>query len=371
LRPSAPDFTTGCAVIGAGVVGLAIARRLAMAGRDVLILEAAGAIGQGISSRSSEVLHAGIYYATGSLRARLCAPGRRALAAYADAHGVHWRRCGKLLVATTEAEIPRLEALARQADINGVEGMAPLTGRQARQLEPALACVAALHSTQTGIIDSHALMLSLLGEAQDHGASLALLSPLDHAQARQDGFLLATGGAEPSRVQTQVLINAAGLDACFVASRIDGLADSHIPTPSLAKGSYFALRGKNPFSRLIYPVPIPGGAGIHLTLDMAGHARFGPDVEPVTTRDTRVEPARAGLFADAIRRYWPGLPDDALIPAYAGLRPKIVPPTETQDFLIQDATAHGLPGLINLFGIESPGLTSCLAIADHVAGLLA
>ena len=371
MTAASPDFATDCVVAGAGVVGLAVARRLAMEGLDVLILEAAGAIGQGISSRSSEVLHAGIYYPTGTLRARLCAPGRRALADYADAHGVPWRRCGKLLVATDQAEMPRLEALARQAEINGVEGMVPLTGEQARALEPELACVAALLSPNTGIIDSHALMLSLLGEAQDHGASLALMSPLEHVQAGANGFLLTAGGAEPARVRTRILVNAAGLDACAVASSIDGLAESHIPTPRMAKGSYFALRGKNPFSRLIYPVPIPGGAGIHLTLDMAGAARFGPDVEAVTTRDTSVDPARSALFADAVRRYWPGLPDDGLIPAYAGLRPKIVPPTETQDFLIQDATTHGLPGLVNLFGIESPGLTACLAIADHVAGLLA
>jgi L-2-hydroxyglutarate oxidase LhgO len=365
------DFTAGCVVAGAGVVGLAVARALARAGHDVLVLEAAQSFGQGISSRSSEVLHAGIYYAPGSLRARFCAQGRRDLTAYADAHGVPWRRCGKLLVATEAAEAPALEDLAARAAINGVEAIVPLTGAEARALEPELACTAALHSQATGMIDSHALMLSLLGEAQDGGAGFAAQSPVLRAEVNRDGFLIHVGGSEPARVQCRVLINAAGLDACALASRIEGLDAAHVPTPYLSKGSYFALRGKNPFSRLIYPVPIAGGAGIHLTLDMAGAARFGPDVEAVTERDTNVDPARAPAFYGAIRRYWPGLPDDALIPAYAGLRPKIVPAEQSQDFIIQDASVHGVPGLVNLFGIESPGLTSCLAIAEHVAGLVA
>ena len=363
-------YDADAVVAGAGVVGLAIARALAFRGQDVLILEAERAIGQGISSRSSEVMHAGIYYPGDSLRARFCAPGRRALAGYADAHGVPWRRCGKLLVAA-EAEIPKLEALARQAAANGVQNLVPLSGKEARALEPSLSCAAALHSQDTGIIDSHALMLSLLGEAQDHGASLAVESPLEQVEAGAGGFMVHVGGREPARLRVRQVINAAGLDACAVAGRIDGLAAEHIPTPRLAKGSYFALRGKNPFTRLIYPVPIPGGAGIHLTLDMGGGARFGPDVEAVTTRDTSVDPARAAAFYGAIRQYWPGLPDDALVPAYAGLRPKIVAATEMQDFVIQGEAVHGVAGLVNLFGIESPGLTSCLAIADHVAGMLA
>jgi L-2-hydroxyglutarate oxidase LhgO len=358
-------------VVGAGVVGLAVARALAMAGEDLVVLEALHAIGQGISSRSSEVLHAGIYYATGSLRARFCAPGRRALAAYAEAHGVPWRRCGKLLVAVNEAERPALERLAEQAQINGVEDIVPLNGREARALEPEIACTAALHSKATGIIDSHALMLSLLGEAQDHGAALALNAPLQAAEATPQGFVVRTGGQAPATLACRRLVNAAGLDACAVALSIDGLDRRFVPEARLAKGSYFALRGRNPFKRLIYPVPIPGGAGIHLTLDLAGAARFGPDVEAVEHRDTAVDAARAPLFEAAIRRYWPGLPNDALIPAYAGLRPKIVPATETQDFVVQGPAIHGVPGLVNLFGIESPGLTSCLAIADHVATLLA
>ncbi len=365
------DFTAGCVIAGAGVVGLAVARAMAQAGRDVLVLESADGFGQGISSRSSEVLHAGIYYAPGSLRARFCAPGRRALTAYAEAHGVPWRRCGKLLVATEAAELPKLEFFASRAEENSVEDIWPIDAAQARALEPALACVGALHSRATGIIDSHALMLSLLGEAQDAGASFVPSSPMLRAEVNAGGFCVHVGGREPARVQCRVLINAAGLDACALAARIDGLGAGHIPTPYLAKGSYFALRGKNPFARLIYPVPIAGGAGIHLTLDMAGAARFGPDVEAVTERDMRVDPARADVFYAAIRRYWPALPDESLMPAYAGLRPKIVPATEAQDFLIQGEAVHGVPGLVNLFGIESPGLTSCLAIAEHVAGVLA
>ncbi len=371
MRLAESAFSAGCVVVGAGVVGLAVARALALAGEDVVVLEASHAVGQGISSRSSEVLHAGIYYTTGSLRARFCAPGRRALTAYANAHGVPWRRCGKLLVATTEAERTALEPLAHQAEINGVEDIVPLSGPEVRALEPEIACTAALHSKATGIIDSHALMLSLLGEAQDHGAALALNAPLQQAEVAPDGFVVSTGGQAPAMLSCRTLVNAAGLDACAVAHAIDGLDARFIPRPRLAKGSYFALRGRSPFTRLIYPVPIPGGAGIHLTLDMAGAARFGPDVEAVGSRDTSVDAARAPLFEAAIRRYWPGLPDDALIPAYAGLRPKIVPATQTQDFLIQDVAVHGVPGLVNLFGIESPGLTSCLAIADHVAKRLA
>lgn len=365
------DFSTGCVVAGAGVVGLAVARALARAGQDVLVLEAAQNFGQGISSRSSEVLHAGIYYPPGSLRARFCAQGRRDLAAYAEAHGVPWRRCGKLLVATDATDLPKLQFYASRAEENGVEDIWPISTAEANALEPALACVGALHSRATGIIDSHALMLSLLGDAQDGGAGFAAHSPVLRAEVTSDGLRVHVGGREPALVQCRVLVNAAGLDACALASRIEGLDAGHIPTPYLSKGSYFGLRGKNPFSRLIYPVPIPGGAGIHLTLDMGGAARFGPDVEAVTERDTNVDPARAPAFYASIRRYWPGLPDDALIPAYAGLRPKIVPAEETQDFVIQDASVHGVAGLVNLFGIESPGLTSCLAIAEHVAGLVA
>lgn len=363
-----PDF--GVAIAGAGVVGLACARALARAGYSVLILEAANAIGTGTSSRNSEVIHAGLYYEPGSLRARLCAPGRRMLYAYCTEHGVATRTCGKLIVATTEQECCELAGIEARGIANGVEGLAQLTRAQALTLEPALHCTAALLSPATGIVDSLALMASLLGDAQDQGAALALNAPLERAEIIPAGFAIDVGGREPTRIHTRILINAAGLDACALATRIAGLDVVYIPTPYFAKGSYFALSRRAPFTRLIYPVPIPGGAGIHLTLDLAGQARFGPDVEPVKTRDYTVDPARAPLFAAAIRRYWPDVPVERLVPAYAGIRPKILPPTQTQDFVIQGEAVHTIPGLVNLLGIESPGLTSCLAIADAVTRLL-
>ena len=355
------------------MVGLATARALAHAGMSVLIIEEAAAIGTGTSARSSEVIHAGFYYAPGSWRARLCAPGRRALYAYCASHGVPARACGKLIVAADAGDEVQLDEIQAKGERNGVEGLVRLTEAQARALEPALACTGALHSPMTGIVDSHALMLSLLGEAQEHGALLALRTRLSQAEAVPGGFaVLAEGqGAAPERLRCRVLVNAAGHGACALARRIGGLDASHVPRAYLAKGSYFALAGRAPFTRLIYPVPIPGGAGIHLTLDMAGQARFGPDVEAVDVPDYTVDPARAPVFAASIRRYWPGLPEDRLVPAYAGVRPKIVPPTQTQDFLIQDAAVHGVPGLVNLFGIESPGLTSCLALAEVVRAALA
>ena len=356
-------------VASAGVVGLAAARALARRGHGVLILEAAGAIGTGTSSRSSEVIHAGLYYAPGSWRARLCAPGRRALYAYCAAHGVAARACGKLIVAADEAECARLEELQANGARLGVEGLERLSAAEAQALEPALACAGALLSPVTGIVDSHALMLSLLGEAQDHGASLALRAGLHAAEPVPGGFEIRAGDAAATRLRCRVLVNAAGHGACALAGRIGGLEPVHVPRAYLSRGSYFALAGKAPFSRLIYPVPIPGGAGIHLTLDMAGQARFGPDVEEVDTPDTAVDPGRAPIFAASIRRYWPGLPAGRLVPAYAGIRPKIVPPAQTQDFQIQGEATHGLPGLVNLFGIESPGLTSCLTLGELVADL--
>ena len=359
-----PDFD--CVVAGAGVVGLAVARALAKAGRSVLIVEEAGAIGTGTSSRSSEVIHAGFYYEPGTWRARLCAPGRRALYAYCASHGLPARACGKLIVAADAADCVQLDEIQAKGERNGVEGLVRLTAEQARALEPALACTGALHSPMTGIVDSHALMLSLLGEAQDNGAVLALRTKLHRAEPVPGGFEVLAGNAEPARLRCRVLVNAAGHGACALAGRIAGLDPAHVPRAYLAKGSYFALSGRVPFTRLIYPVPIPGGAGIHLTLDMAGQARFGPDVEAIDVPDYTVDPARAPVFAASIRRYWPGLPADRLVPAYAGIRPKIVPPTQTQDFMIQDQSAHGVQGLVNLFGIESPGLTACLAIAEVV-----
>lgn len=369
-----------CVVVGAGVVGLAVARRLARAGREVIVLEAADAIGTGTSSRNSEVIHAGIYYPTGSLRARLCVPGRDALYDYCAAHGVEHRRIGKLIVATEENQLPKLAAIRAQAAANGVTDLTEVDAATAMRWEPNLRTVGALLSPSTGIIDSHGLMLALLGDAEEAGAMLALQSPLLRSHRTADGFELEVGGAEPMLLACSTLVNAAGLGAWAVARGLEGLDAAHVPPRVLAKGNYYALAtGRSPFSRLVYPVPVEGGLGVHLTLDLAGQARFGPDVEwlgdiaghgegPI---DYAVDPVRADSFYGAVRAYWPGLPDHALVPAYSGVRPKLSGPGQPQaDFLIQGPGTHGVEGLVNLFGIESPGLTSCLAIADAVAAEL-
>ena len=369
-----------CVVVGAGVVGLAVARRLARAGREVIVLEAADAIGTGTSSRNSEVIHAGIYYPTGSLRARLCVPGRDALYDYCAAHGVEHRRIGKLIVATEESQLPKLAAIRAQAAANGVTDLTEVDAATAMRWEPNLRTVGALLSPSTGIIDSHGLMLALLGDAGEAGAMLALQSPLLRSHRASGGFELEVGGAEPMRIACSTLVNAAGLGAWTVARGLEGLDAAHVPPRVLAKGNYYALAaGRSPFSRLVYPVPVEGGLGVHLTLDLAGQARFGPDVEwlgdiaghregPI---DYAVDPVRADSFYGAVRAYWPGLPDHALVPAYSGVRPKLSGPGQPQaDFLIQGPGTHGVEGLVNLFGIESPGLTSCLAIADAVAAEL-
>lgn len=354
-------------VIGAGVVGLAVARRLARAGREVLILEREKTFGSGISSRNSEVIHAGIYYPLGSLKARLCVSGQQALYAFCLSHGVAHRRCGKLLVATDESQMPKLTALQAQAQANGVADLEPLTGSEARALEPQLHCVAALLSPSTGIIDSHGLMLSLLAEAENAGALLALNCPVLSGEAVDSGLLLRVGGDEPSAIQASTVINCAGLGAVTLARNLTGIQLESLPPFHLAKGNYFALAGKAPFSHLIYPMPEAAGLGVHLTLDLAGQARFGPDVEWLDQEDYRVDPQRGIGFYHEIRRYWPELPDGALQPAYAGIRPKLQGPAgRAMDFVLQTETEHGVPGLINLFGIESPGLTSCLALADEV-----
>jgi len=359
-----------CVVVGAGVVGLAIARRLAQAGRDVIILESAGDIGTGTSSRNSEVIHAGIYYAAGSLMARLCVAGRQALYAYCDDHNVLYRRCGKLIVATGSNETGKLFAIKARAEANGVDDLVLLSGVEARRLEPALCCTEALLSPSTGIIDSHGLMLSLRGDAEAAGAALAFHAPLLQGRVAGKGFEIDVGGAAPMSLRCRLLVNSAGLAATTVARMIEGMPVDRIPPAYLAKGNYFSCSARPPFSRLIYPTPEPGGLGVHLTLDLAGQARFGPDIEWIDRIDYDVDPRRAERFYPAIRRYWPGLPDGALQPDYAGIRPKIVPPAvAVQDFIIQGANGHGVAGLINLFGIESPGLTSCLAIADSVAAL--
>jgi L-2-hydroxyglutarate oxidase LhgO len=359
-----------CVVIGAGVIGLAVARRLAQAGREVIVLEAAEGIGTVTSSRNSEVIHAGIYYKAGSLMARMCVAGKKALYAYCADHGIPHRNCGKLIVATTPKETEKLQSIRAHAAANGVGDMQTLSSEAARALEPALNCDAALLSPSTGIIDSHAYMLSLRGDAEAAGAAFAFHTPLLRAKAAAGKFELDAGGEAPMTLECRLLINAAGLDAPAAAGRIEGMPSDLIPQAYLAKGNYFSCSARAPFSRLIYPVPESGGLGVHLTLDMAGQARFGPDVEWVDHIDYAVDPARAERFYPAIRKYWPTLPDGALMPSYSGMRPKIVPPAiASQDFVIQGPRDHGVDGLINLFGIESPGLTSSLAIADHVGAL--
>jgi len=359
-----------CVVVGAGVIGLAVARRLALAGREVIVLEVAEDIGTVTSSRNSEVIHAGIYYRAGSWMARMCVPGRLALYRYCSEHGIPHKNCGKLIVATNPKETEKLQSIKAHAEANGVLDMQMLSGQAARALEPALNCDAALLSPSTGIIDSHAYMLALRGEAEDAGAVFAFHTPLLRARPTSDTIEIDAGGATPMSLECQLLVNAAGLSATTVACGIDGMPPEKIPPAYLAKGNYFSCSTKAPFSRLIYPVPEPGGLGVHLTLDMAGQARFGPDVEWIETIDYAVDPARAERFYPAIRKYWPSLPDGALMPSYSGIRPKIVPPAvAVQDFLIQGPRDHGVGGLINLFGIESPGLTSSLSIANHVCDL--
>jgi len=355
-----------CVVVGAGVVGLAVARRLALAGHEVLVLESEGAVGTITSSRNSEVIHAGIYYPHDSLMARFCVLGRKMLYAYCAEHGVPHTNCGKLIVATSDTETERLGAIRAHAALNGVE-LRMIDAAEARALEPAVHCTAALLSPATGIIDSHSYMLALRGDAESAGASIAFRAPLATAAIAGDGFVLDVGGDDALTLCCRILVNAAGLNAPDIARHIDGMPRNRIPTPYFAKGNYFSLTGRAPFSRLIYPVPVPGGLGVHLTLDMAGQARFGPDVEWIDRIDYTVDPDRAARFYPAIRLYWPGLPDGALQPSYSGIRPKIVPPAiANQDFVVQGPRDHGISGLVNLFGIESPGLTSSLAIADYV-----
>ena len=356
-----------CIVIGAGVVGLAVARALALAGREVIVLEAAEGIGTETSSRNSEVIHAGIYYPAGSLMARSCVAGRRALYAYCRERGVPFSNCGKLIVATSAEEDARLGGIKARAEANGVEGMRLLTQAEAVALEPNLRCTSALLSPVTGVVDSHAFMLALQGDAENAGAACVFFSPVTGARASRDGIEVDVGGAEPTTLRCRLLVNSAGLHAPDLARRIVGMPPERVPTAYYAKGNYFTLTGRSPFSRLIYPVPVPGGLGVHLTIDLGGQARFGPDVEWVDRIEYTVDPARAEKFYAAVRRYLPDLKDGAIQPGYAGIRPKIVPPSvAAQDFVVQGPQTHGVPGLVNLFGIESPGLTASLALADHV-----
>jgi L-2-hydroxyglutarate oxidase LhgO len=356
-----------CAVVGAGVIGLAVARALALAGREVLVLEAADAIGTETSSRSSEVIHAGIYYPPGSAKARLCVAGRHALYRYCAEHGVPHRNCGKLIVATAPDQIPRLQRLRAQAVANGVTDLHPLTGEDAAQLEPELRCVAALRSPSTGIIDSHAYMLALQGDAEAHGAVVALRSPVTSGRIESDGIALEVGGAEPTTLRARTVVNSAGLHAQRLAASLAGFPRQHVPPTYYAKGNYYSLAGRAPFAHLVYPMPNEAGLGVHITIDLAGQARFGPDVEWIDRIDYRVDPRRADGFYAAIREYWPALQDGRLQPAYAGIRPKVVgPDAPAADFLIEGPAVHGVPGLVNLFGIESPGITASLAIAEEV-----
>ncbi len=364
-----------CVVAGAGVIGLAVARALAQAGREVLVLERQPAIGMETSSRNSEVLHAGLYYPSGSLKARLCVAGRAALVRYCTERGVTHRLCGKLIVAASDNQAAQLAAIQAQAHANGCHEVVALSGQQARALEPELACVAALHSPATGIVDSHGLMLALQGDAEAAGALLAFNSTLQSASAHADGIVLRVAGGDGEiELETRLLVNCAGLFAPALARAIDGLDRRDVPRAWFAKGNYYSLAGRAPFSHLIYPVPEPGGLGVHLTLDLAGQARFGPDVEwldedqPGAALDYRVDPARAEHFYAAIRSYWPALPDASLQPAYAGIRPKIAPPGGSTDFLF---ARHGSRHYLGLYGIESPGLTASLAIAGHALQCLA
>lgn len=359
-----------CAVIGAGVVGLAVARALAQAGREVLILEAADAIGTGTSSRNSEVIHAGLYYPTGSLKARLCVAGNRLLRGYCGERGVDFRMVAKLIVATDAAEEAKLEVLARTGAANGVP-LEDLSGADACVLEPELRCTRALLSPTTGILDSHGLMLALLADAEAAGATLVLRTPVAGGALAEDGIRLRTGGGDPIDMVCRTVVNCAGLDAQLVAAAI-GVPAEAIPPRHLCKGNYFTLTGRSPFTRLIYPIPTAASLGCHYTLDWDGRGRFGPDVEWVDSLDYRVDPRRAEVFYAEIRRYWPGLPDGALQPAYAGIRPKIQAPGQpAHDFVVQGPSASGIPGYVGLYGIESPGLTSCLAIAELVREMLA
>jgi len=364
-------FKVEAVVVGAGVVGLAIARALARRGVEVLVLEQEAGIGQATSSRNSEVIHAGLYYPPGSLKARLCVAGRRALYQYCAARQIPHQRCGKLIVATTSSEDATLDVIMQRAQANGVEEMERIGAARLKELEPHLHGSSALLSGTTGIIDSHALMLAYQGDAEAAGATVSLRTPVVEASIAGSRIQLRTGGAEPAELDAGLVVNAAGLGAWDVSARLRGLDAKTIPPRYLAKGNYFNLSGRAPFRHLIYPVPEHGGLGTHLTFDLGGQARFGPDVEWVDRLDYNVDPERARVFYASIRRYWPELPDDSLLPAYAGIRPKTVGKDQglLEDFVIQGPEATGHRGYVALYGIESPGLTSSLAIGEHVADL--
>lgn len=356
-------------VIGAGVVGLAIARKLAASGREVIVLESEDAIGTATSARNSEVIHAGIYYPKNSLKARFCVAGNKALYAYCEERAIPHKRMGKLIVATSEDEVSALEGIAAKAAANGAVPLRLLSKDEISEMEPNLDVSGALFSPSTGIIDSHSLMLSYQGEAEDHGAMIAFMSPVLGGSVSGDKITLSVGGEMPMELECEELINSAGLGAQDISQKLEGLNPDTIPPLFFAKGNYFTLTGKTPFNHLIYPVPVPGGLGTHSTLDLGGQTKFGPDVEWSDDIDYSVDKNRGDGFYAAIRRYWPGLPDDSLQPGYVGIRPKLAGPEGGKydsDFVIQGARDHGIKGMVNLYGIESPGLTSSLAIADYV-----
>jgi L-2-hydroxyglutarate oxidase LhgO len=366
------SFDFDAVVVGAGAVGLACGRALSKSGLSVLVLEKEPHIGQGVSSRNSEVIHGGLYYPTGSLKARFCVQGRRSLYAFLDSHKVDYRRCGKLVVATDEAEVPRIEAIFQQATTNEVEGLEHLTGAQARAMEPGLSAHAAILSPESGVFDSHGYMLALQGEIEDAGGSVVVSTPFERAEPLPGGgFTITAGGEGGASLTARLLVAAPGLGAQDVAGRVEGYPAGRIPAGHFGKGVYFRLTGKAPFERLIYPPPIPGALGTHYRKDLGGQAVFGPDLAYVESEDYSVDAAKAAEFEGYIRRFWPGLPDGALTPDYAGIRPKLHGPGEAQpDFQLHGRADHGVDGLVALFGIESPGLTSSLAIGEAVAGML-
>ena len=358
-------------VIGAGVVGLSVARAAARAGHEVIVAEAANAIGTGISSRNSEVIHGGMYYPAGSLRARHCVRGRRMLYEFCASHGVPHRKCGKLIVATSDVELAKIETIRRQGEINEVEGLALIDGAAARALEPDLRCVGALVSPETGIIDAHAYMLALRGDLEDEGGVIAFNTPVTRAERKDGQWRVTFGGAEGGVFDFDAVVNCAGLGAQALARAMPDYPAARVPRLVLAKGNYFSYTGRPVFSRLIYPTPVDGGLGVHVTLDLAGRMRFGPDVEWIDREDYTVDARRADFFYERIRTYWPSLRDGTLAADYCGIRPKLTGPGEpAADFLIDGPEGHGLPGLVQLFGIESPGLTSSLSLAEEALARL-
>ena len=358
-------------VVGAGVIGLAVARQAALNGHEVIVAETTGGIANGVSSRNSEVIHGGLYYPTGSSRARHCVRGRRLLYEFCASHGVAHKKCGKLVVATNDAELAKVEGIAAQAQRNGVENTEIIGGNAARAMEQELSCIGALWSHETGIIDSHGFMLALWGELEDRGGMIAFATPVERMSYKAPHWRVAFGGRDAGVMEFDAVVNAAGLGAQPLARRIEGYPAEKVPRLVLAKGNYFGFAGRPAFSRLIYPTPVDGGLGVHVTLDLAGRMRFGPDVEWIAEENYAVDPRRCDSFYDRIRTYWPGLPANSLVPDYCGIRPKLTGPGEpAADFMIAAEPAHGMPRLVNLFGIESPGLTASLSLAEEVVGYL-